>query len=255
MNTETAGADPHWRTILGIRFFAGPCSDAVAKGLAGGLNLAPSGPGLAHLGEDPAYLRALRQADLLLTDSGLMVLMWNFLERDRVIRTSGLAYLSALVAHPGFENGRASAWVMPHPAARDRLLAWAANRAMPVSADDCYLAPRYPPEGELQDPDLVTWLSAKQPCHVLVCVGGGVQERLGIYLRDALPFRPAIHCIGAAIGFLTGDQIRIPMWADSLRIGWLVRCLSAPGRFVPRYLDALKLVPKMLRERRALSLR
>ena len=34
---------------------------------------------------------------------------------------------------------------------------------------------------------------------------------------------PAIHCIGAALGFLTGDQVRIPHWADQWILGWLFR--------------------------------
>jgi N-acetylglucosaminyldiphosphoundecaprenol N-acetyl-beta-D-mannosaminyltransferase len=78
-------------------------------------------------------------------------------------------------------------------------------------------------------------------------VGGGVQERLGAYLQANLDQAPAIHCIGAAIGFLSGAQVRIPMWADRWKLGWFFRCLSAPRTFVPRYWDARRLVPLMLK--------
>jgi UDP-N-acetyl-D-mannosaminuronic acid transferase (WecB/TagA/CpsF family) len=83
----------------------------------------------------------------------------------------------------------------------------------------------------------------------VVCLGGGTQERLGLMLKRECDFRPSIHCIGAAIGFLTGNQVRIPMWADRFILGWLFRCWSEPGKFVPRYWKACKLVPMMIRYR------
>jgi UDP-N-acetyl-D-mannosaminuronic acid transferase (WecB/TagA/CpsF family) len=82
-----------------------------------------------------------------------------------------------------------------------------------------------------------------------VTIGGGTQERLGLYLKRNLQPLPAIHCIGAAIAFLSGDQVRIPLWADRLYLGWLFRCLSEPGRYVPRYWSARKLIGIMLRYR------
>ena len=48
----------------------------------------------------------------------------------------------------------------------------------------------------------------------MIAIGGGIQDKLGQYLLEHLDYRPAIHCIGAALGFLTGDQVRIPDWAD-----------------------------------------
>jgi UDP-N-acetyl-D-mannosaminuronic acid transferase (WecB/TagA/CpsF family) len=66
-------------------------------------------------------------------------------------------------------------------------------------------------------------------------------------LKQNLQPLPAIHCIGAAIAFLSGDQVRIPLWVDRLYLGWLLRCLSQPRRYVPRYWSARKLVKLMLR--------
>ncbi len=86
----------------------------------------------------------------------------------------------------------------------------------------------------------------KRPEHVVMAVGGGVQEKLGAELLRQLDYQPAVHCTGAAIGFLTGEQARIPMWADRCRLGWLFRCISEPAKFVPRYWEARKLVSLML---------
>jgi UDP-N-acetyl-D-mannosaminuronic acid transferase (WecB/TagA/CpsF family) len=122
----------------------------------------------------------------------------------------------------------------------DRNLSWLNSRGYAARPEDCYLAPKYPP-GPISDPDLLKKVHEQRPQHVIVCVGGGVQERLGLFLKRGCDYRPAIHCIGAAIGFLSGDQVRIPAWADRFVLGWLFRCLSNPGRFVPRYFRAFQL--------------
>ena len=110
-----------------------------------------------------------------------------------------------------------------------------------------YLAPLY--RGEIGDEALLQAIRDRQPRHIIVTLGGGTQERLGFYLKRNLHPVPAIHCIGAAIAFLSGDQVHIPMWADRLYLGWLFRCLSEPARYVPRYWSARKLVGMMLRYR------
>ncbi len=80
---------------------------------------------------------------------------------------------------------------------------------------------------------------------MVIAIKGGPQEKLGVYLRDHLSVRPAIHCIGAAIGFLTGDQVAIPDWADRLYLGWLLRLFSQPRIFIPRLARAAA-VPWMI---------
>jgi UDP-N-acetyl-D-mannosaminuronic acid transferase (WecB/TagA/CpsF family) len=64
-----------------------------------------------------------------------------------------------------------------------------------------------------------------------------------------MSYRASIHCIGAAIAFLSGDQVGIPVWADRFYLGWLFRSAADPKRFVPRYWEARKLLSLMLRNR------
>jgi len=60
-------------------------------------------------------------------------------------------------------------------------------------------------------------------------------------LRENLSYRPAIHCTGAALGFVTGEQIPIPDWADRWYLGWLLRLMIQPHRFIPRLILGLQL--------------
>jgi UDP-N-acetyl-D-mannosaminuronic acid transferase (WecB/TagA/CpsF family) len=71
-------------------------------------------------------------------------------------------------------------------------------------------------------------------------------------LRENLSFRPASHCIGAALGFITGHQVAIPNWADRFYLGWLLRFLAQPRLFAPRVLMALRLAPLIFRYREEL---
>jgi UDP-N-acetyl-D-mannosaminuronic acid transferase (WecB/TagA/CpsF family) len=236
----------NFRTILGVRFFAGTAAEAVQLGLRGGLVVAPSAPVLVTMTEDEGTRAALQRSRLALTDSGLMVMLWNFLHRDAVGRVSGLEYLVRLLEEPALREAGAMFWIMPHEKARARCEAWLRERGYPVGREQFYIAPLYP-AGELRDEELLGAIARLQPRHIFIAIGGGVQERLGLFLQEDLPFAPGIHCIGAAIGFLTGDQVHIPMWADRWRLGWLFRFLSAPVQFAPRYWKARRLVGLMWR--------
>lgn len=236
--------ETQYRRILGVRFFVGDAPAAVRVGSRGGLIVAPAAPALIELEHDHGYRQALLEADLALTDSGFLVLLWNLMAADSIQRVSGLEYLRLLLLKPEFKQSGSVLWVMPSAASRERNLEWLRQAGFSFQENDCYLAPEYSKD-RVEDANLVELLNRRRPRHVIICVGGGVQEKLGLYLKRNCSAQPAIHCIGAAIGFLSGDQVRIPDWADQKVLGWLFRCVSNPKRFVPRYARALGL-PAML---------
>jgi UDP-N-acetyl-D-mannosaminuronic acid transferase (WecB/TagA/CpsF family) len=237
-----------YQQILGIRFFTGSTAEAVQVGLRGGLVVVPAAPALVELPTNEPYREALLNADLVITDSGLMVLLWWLLTGKKIPRVSGLGYLKLLVELKALAPREAVLWIMPDAVARDQNLAWLRSQGYDFTAADCYLAPHYP-GGKIVDEALVKIVTQRRPRHIVVCLGGGTQERLGLMLKRAGDFNPSIHCIGAAIGFLSGNQVGIPPWADRFYLGWLCRCWSEPRKFVPRYWKAIKLVALMIRYR------
>jgi exopolysaccharide biosynthesis WecB/TagA/CpsF family protein len=202
-----------------------------------GYAVVPAAPALANIQRDENYRRALVESDLAIADSGFMVLLWRILRRRKITRTSGLKYLKLLVADRVARSSGKTFLVLPSEIAREKALAWLTSQRFQIDADDCYIAPLY--GNEVKDAKLIERLNERKPDHVIVAIGGGTQEKLGYYLREHLNYRPAIHCIGAALGFLTGDQPPIPMWADRFYLGWLVRVISNPRRFFPRYLNGV----------------
>jgi UDP-N-acetyl-D-mannosaminuronic acid transferase (WecB/TagA/CpsF family) len=237
------------RRILGVDFFVGTIEQATERAVAGGLVVAPSGPGLAvDLVKSPAYREALTTAELAVTDSGWMVLLWRFFTGEKLPRHSGLKLIRAVLAREDLKAPGAIFWVMPSAEESARNVAWLQAQGFATTEADVYLAPHYKP-GPIHDEELLGRIEARRPRVVMLAIGGGVQERLGCGLRERLTCRPGILCLGAAIAFLTGGQANIPPWADRLFLGWLLRLLSSPRKFWRRYWDALRLAPLLARYR------
>jgi UDP-N-acetyl-D-mannosaminuronic acid transferase (WecB/TagA/CpsF family) len=237
--------------ILGIDFFDGPAEDAISIMRRGGLLVVPAAPALKDLDSNMDYRESLVNADLAITDSAFMVMIWNGLQSETVHRLSGLEYLRELLQERDVRHPGNTFWIMASPMSSKCNLEWLEEQGISVPEECIYTAPMYG-DGVISDPALLEQLNTLRPQHVIVTVGGGTQERLGLYLKRNLDYLPAIHCIGAAIAFLSGDQVRIPAWADRFYLGWLFRSMSEPSRYIPRYWEARKLFALMLRYRERL---
>ncbi len=266
--------------MLGIDFFVGTPAEAIAYILKhGGLVVAPAGPSFIALQDDSDYSRAIADADLAIADSGWAVLFWRLIQREKLTRISGLALFKALLKTPDARSPKNLFFVLPSEKAKAKTLKFARNFGYPISSDDCYVAPNYqrsviknqrsvgnPPATNLPspiyhlplggiaiaDPNLVSVLESRKPKHIIIGIGGGMQDKLGNYLKRRLNYRPAIYCIGAALGFVTGDQVVIPMWADRFFVGWIFRLVTRPRTLLPRFWSARRLPGMMLRYRREL---
>src|SRR5437879_1205311 len=213
--------------ILGIRFFNGDVDEALGSMFRqGGFLVAPSGTCFARLREDETYRHAVVGADLAIADSGLMVVLWRLLRREKVHRISGFKYLKHLVGKLKGEGNTTVFWVLPSENARQKLLDWSSRERFSIKRENCYVAPRYGPE--VEDQNLLSLIEKQRPAHVIIAIGSGAQEKLGYYLRENLSYRPAIHWIGAALGFVTGDQWAIPEWVERALVGWICRLRCQP---------------------------
>jgi len=226
--------------ILGVRFFNGPVIEIVdLVSRTGGMVVAPAAPSMVNLRYDHDYREALAAAEFAIADSGWMVLLWKISTGRRLIRISGLTYTKHLLEQETVRKANAVMWIVPSPSARDKLVDLLRRREIPVADANVYVAPRY--ARPVRDETLLDRIRQQRPAHIVIAVGGGVQDKLGHYLKPRLDYKPAIHCIGAALGFLTGDQIAIPDWADRFYLGWLFRLVSQPRVFIPRFWRAREL--------------
>jgi UDP-N-acetyl-D-mannosaminuronic acid transferase (WecB/TagA/CpsF family) len=229
-----------FQSILGIKFYIGELPGLLELCQAGNFVVVPAAPALVDLTTDAQYRAALENSDLAITDSGYMVILWKFLTGQSLTRISGLKLIRGLLDSDEFRQPGSSFWIMPSQKESNVNLAWLQHHGYAVTAEQCYVAPFYT-KGAIADPALLALIEAHRPRYILVNIGGGTQEPLGLYLRRNLSYRPSIICTGAAIAFLTGMQAPIPVWADTLMLGWLLRCLHAPSKFTPRIWKGLRL--------------
>jgi N-acetylglucosaminyldiphosphoundecaprenol N-acetyl-beta-D-mannosaminyltransferase len=228
---------------LGVSFYDGDLAGACKRAAKGGLITAPSGPGLAHdLMSCAEYRRALEMSDLVLADSGLLCLWKKWVERKPLTRISGLVFLKAILKQTDWEKN-ATFWIMPDPKQGSANANWVKKTfGVRLNESAIYIAPKYEKKGTILDRPLLSQIEKERPDSIFIQVGGGVQERLGLFLKENLSYTPSIYCTGAALAFLSGEQVKIPNWADSLFLGWLLRCFHQPKVFIPRYLRAFRLV-------------
>jgi len=228
---------------LGVSFYDGDLAGACKRAAKGGLITAPSGPGLAQdLMGCAEYRRALEMSDLVLADSGLLCLWKKWVKRKPLTRISGLVFLKAILKQTAWEKN-ATFWIMPDPKQASANANWLKKTfGVRLNESAIYIAPKYEKKGTILDRPLLSQIEKERPDSIFIQVGGGVQERLGLFLKENLSYTPSIFCTGAALAFLSGEQVKIPKWADSLFLGWLLRCFHQPKVFIPRYLRAFRLV-------------
>lgn len=227
---------------MGIPFFTGTVEEAVVATWRGGLVVAPSGPNLANeLRKVPDYRRAVEGADVVLTDSAVVVVVHRAATGRSVPRHSGLKFLETMLAEPALRESGAAFWVMPTKEEGRQITVWLRAQGFSVDASNSYVAPYY--RGyPIADEELLLRLRTAKPKVVFLNLAGGKQEVLGAWLRERLNPCPGIVCTGAAVAFLAGTQAKIPVWADRSGLGWLMRCLYEPRKFIPRYWRALPVI-------------
>jgi UDP-N-acetyl-D-mannosaminuronic acid transferase (WecB/TagA/CpsF family) len=218
--------------VLGISFFNGtPAEAAKHLNLTGGFAVMPASPALMKLNYDTGYRTALQKADLALADSGLLVLLWKLARRRRLKKISGIAYLKCLLSDCETRKDEKLFCIVSSDAAKLKAITWLHKRSFPIDADDCYVVDR---ETQEHGHALLLEIEKRRPRHVIIAIRGIAPEKLGLYLRDFLLYRPSIHCVGAALGFLTGEERPIPDWAERYHVGWLSRLMSQPRMLLPR---------------------
>lgn len=239
--------DIKYHNIMGIKFLAGGYDSAKGSLDNGSLMVVPSAPALATIRQDKGYYSALMNSDFALPDSGLLVLLLKYTKHIQMKKLSGLAFLRKFLDEEALQDERCLFLIDPNEKEMILNHLLLRSKRIKIEYSDHYVAPLYSSE-RVEDKHLLQILENKKPKYIVINLGGGIQEKLGIYLKKNLSYGTGIICTGAAIAFLTHKQAPIPPIFDALHMGWLLRCLYDPNRFIPRYLKGLNLIPLILRK-------
>ncbi len=232
--------------ILGVEFTSGDTNEIIDYIIKnGGLLTVPAAPALINLDKDTEYRESLLNSDVVICDSGYMTLIWNLLSKEKVKKLSGLKFIKQLLNYikSTSEEFKDSIFLI-----EPNLENFESNRrlfskfSISISENHVYLAPHY--KNDFNDFGLLKRIIERKPKLIIINIGGGKQEKLGLFLKKNLvdgTIRTSIICTGAALSFLNGTQARIPMWADKMALGWFFRIIHNPRVFIPRYLVAFRL--------------
>ena len=203
----------------------------------GGLLVAPSGPGLASIENDIKYYHSLKNANIVLFDSGYLCLLLRIIKNINVKKFSGLSFLKKFLS--SLKNNKKKIFLID-PSESESNANKKYFKKLNINEVYQYVSPLYKKK-KIYDRKLLNKISKLKPKYIIINLGGGVQEVLGYYLKKNLNYKPSIICTGAAISFLTKKQAIIPDFLDKIFLGWLIRCLFNPLKFIPRYVSALRL--------------
>ncbi|RYD70338.1 MAG: glycosyltransferase [Sphingobacteriales bacterium] len=240
--------------FLGIRFWNGETENLlVSADQTGGLFTVPSAPSLSAMNNDKPLSRAYRASDWAVVDGGYVALILRICFGKSIRRISGLQILQKLIgvdySHALPMKERVILWVVPNSREKDAICSYLLQGSFDLKRQHFYEAPFYKSESDFADLKLLDKAKEVSPDWIILCIGGGRQEKLGYFIKkrfDCFQRKPVVLCTGGAISFLTGTQANIPTWADRLYLGWLMRVFSDPRLFGARYLDAAWRFPKLL---------
>ena len=228
------------KTILfeGIKFQNIEYINLMAKIKKGGVLVAPAASALIDITRNKDYYKALLKSDFAILDSGLLCILLRFFRGEKAKKLSGYLFLKKFISS---QKNKKDIILSVDPSDIDEKINNEYFKNNKIFNVFHYVAPVYV-KSRIKDIKLLNKIKKIRPKYILINIGGGVQEVLGIYLRDNLNYKPVIICTGAAIAFLTKRQAPINIYVDKFYMGWLMRIIYNPKIFLYRTLRSVKLI-------------
>ena len=205
-----------------------------------GLFVFPAGPALANIEKSNEYYESLQKANYVFFDSGFFVLLLKIFKNINVQKFSGFKFLGMFFDHIKKNNNKKIFCIDPninYSRSNKKYV-----KGLGIKKLYNYIAPKYKTKN-LHDLYLLKILKKFKPDYIIVNIGGGIQEILGLYIKENYKKKTSILCTGAAISFYTKDQAPINIFIDKYYLGWLVRLIFNPAIFLKKYIIGLKLIP------------
>ena len=205
-----------------------------------GLFVFPAGPALATIEKSNEYYKSLQKADFVFFDSGFFVLILRVFKNINVQKFSGFKFLGMFFAYLRKNKKKRIFCIDPNidfSRSNKNYI-----KKLGIKRLFNYLAPKYNSK-KLSDIELLKAIKKFKPDYIIVNLGGGTQEILGMYIKKNLKFKTSILCTGAAISFFTKDQAPINDFIDKYYLGWLLRFIFNPFIFFKKFIFAIKLIP------------
>lgn len=221
----------------GIRFSIDNYKVIKLKLKKGGYLVAPAASSLAKIYKLNKYYYSLRNAKVVIPDSGFFCILVKIFKNKKIRRLSGFFYLKQFLNDKFNYNKKI---LLVDPTIKESKLNTLLLKKNFFKKTLSYVAPIY--SKNIHDQNLIRIIKKNNPDIILVNLGGEVQEVLANYLLKNINPSIQIICTGAAIAFMTGSQVKINDFIDRFYLGWLVRLLTSKNFIKKRLLSSLSLV-------------
>ena len=143
----------------------------------------PAAPALAEIKNNYLYYNALVKSDFAIPDSGFMIIILKLFKGIQLNKLSGVEFLRNFIK---FYNNFDKLFLVD-PSKENSIInnKYLNNNGINVSIDDHYIAPFYN-ENDVNDHKLLDLLEKKRPNFIIINLGGGIQEPLGLFLKERI---------------------------------------------------------------------
>jgi len=219
-----------------IKFYDYSFIQILKKIKFGGYLVAPAASSLSRINVNKKYYEALKNSTVAIFDSGFFCLLLFFFKGVKVRKFSGYLFLKKLINNE-LKNKKV---LSIDPSKKESFLNKKYFQKNKIKSHS-YIAPFY--KKNFYDEKLFTIIKKINVDYIIINIAGEKQEILAYELHKKFKKRKLkIICTGAAIGFLTGAQIKINDTVDKLFLGWFFRLLSNPKIYYKRIWSSLLLL-------------
>ena len=218
-----------------INFLSGTFIEIKKQFDKGGVLVAPAASALTDINNNKDYYKALKNSDIAILDSGFFCILLRVFKQYKVIKLSGFLFLRRFL----FNFKKNKKIFLVNPSIKENKTNSKYLRNLGIRNFKSYISPIYK---KIEDKNLLKKINEFKPHYIMINLGGGIQEILGVYIKNNIKFKSSIMCTGAAIAFLTGEQAPINKYVDRAYLGWLVRFLWNPKKYYKRTLKSFSLI-------------
>lgn len=193
--------------------------------------------------KDPAFYDAYTRAGLITAD-GLPVVLAGSLKGKRFGRVTGADLVEPICAKAA-QTGK-SVYLFgstPEVLAQASTILRARNPGLQIAGAMAPPLGFSPHSGNAKNALEAIAKSGADLC--FVALGAPKQEFFADFGKQLCP-NVSFVCIGAALDFITGAQVRAPRWMQLCGLEWLWRAASNPRRLLQRYVACIAELPRFL---------
>ena len=210
----------------------------------GGYLVAPAASALTNIGKDKIYHESLIKSDVAILDSGFFCILLRVFKGKKVTKFSGYLFLKNFL---NLNFNKETNFFIIDPNLEESKANISYLNSKNITNIKNYIAPKYDNK-IIIDNNLLEEIIKFRPRYIIINLGGGIQECLANFIKNNCGFKVSILCTGAAISFLTKKQAPINDFVDKLYLGWFIRILYNPKKFLMRTIKSISLINLFIKD-------